>query len=256
MPTSTMVDEHDKAMRESLTRQPRPMVLVHGSWLGGWCWSKVAEPLRKQGYQVYVPTMTGVGERRHLMSRLITLDTWVEDILAVLTVEDLTDVVLVGHSFGGRVVTGVVDRMPEQIHSVVFLDSALAESGKSLLDQLSAEARELRIASAMSSDGMSIPPPSPESLGILDANDQAWYRRHASPQPFGTNATAITYRQPIGNGRPVSFVAFTDPLYPASKLALEFASKQANWTIRRIPTGHCAMFSDPTALAATLSELA
>lgn len=231
-------------------------VLIHGSWLGGWSWRRVTDRLRAEGHTVFTPTMTGVGERRHLISHQITLETWVDDTVAVLESEELSNVILVGHSFGGRVVTGVADRVPDRLRAVVFLDSALAESGKSLLDQLPAEARAKRVASASSSGGMSIPPPSAFDLGVLDPADQAWVDRRMTPQPFGTNAAAITYNSPIGGGKPVTFVEFTDPVYPASQRAAAFAKSQKNWTIASLATGHMAMISAPSALANLLSRIA
>ena len=251
---AAMAATEGRAMTPASDR--KTYVLVHGSWLGGWSWRRVADLLRAEGHTVFTPTMTGVGERRHLISHQITLETWVEDVLAVLESEELSNVILVGHSFGGRVVTGVADRVPDRLRAVVFLDSALAESGRSLLDQLPAEARANRIASAAPSGGMSIPPPSAFDLGVLDVADQAWVDRRTTPQPFGTNAEAITYDSPIGGGKPVTFVEFTDPVYPASQRAVAFARSQKAWTIASLATGHMAMISAPAALAKLLSGVA
>lgn len=240
--------------REAPAGKRRPVVLVHGSWLGGWSWKHVAAPLRAAGYEVFTPTMTGVGERAHLMSRDISLDTWVRDICGVIEAEELQDVILVGHSFGGRVVTGVADRMADRVDRVIFLDSALAQSGRSLLDQLPPAAREKRIAETVD-DGKALPPPSAEALGIHDAAGKAWFDRRASPQPFGTNTSSISFSEPIGGGRPVTFVAFTAPLYGASERALAFAKTQSQWRLIELPTGHCPMISDPDPLAKILLEL-
>jgi pimeloyl-ACP methyl ester carboxylesterase len=234
----------------------RTFVLVHGSWLGGWCWRRVADRLIAAGHRVFTPTMTGVGERAHLLSGAIALDTWVRDVTMLIEAEELADVVLVGHSFGGRVATGVADRIKSRIQQVIFLDSALALSGQSLLDQLPPPARAARIASAQSSGGVSIPPPSALSLGVLDAADQAWVDRRMTPQPFGTNAHSISYTGPIGNGLPVTFVAFSDPVYPASERAVAFAKTQENWKFETLATGHMAMISAPTPLAKLLARLA
>ena len=90
-------------------------VLVHGAWLGGWCWQRVAPHLRRAGHEVYTPTLTGLGERAHLLSRDVGLDTHVQDIVGVLECEDLLEVILVGHSFGGMVVSGVAERVPDRL---------------------------------------------------------------------------------------------------------------------------------------------
>ena len=236
--------------------KPVTFVLVHGSWLGGWSWKRVTDRLTAGGHRVFAPTMTGVGDRAHLISRLVTLDTWVVDVTMLLETEELNDVVLVGHSFGGRVVTGVADRMKERLREVVFLDSALALSGQSLLDQLTPAARAARIASAASSRGESVPPPTALSLGVIDAGDQAWVNRRMTPQPFGTNAQGIAYAGPIGNGLPVTFVEFTEPVFPASQRAVAFARSQPGWRMESLETGHMGMVSAPEQLSSLLLQIA
>jgi pimeloyl-ACP methyl ester carboxylesterase len=231
-------------------------VLVHGSWLGGWSWRRVSDRLVAAGHRAYTPSMTGVGDRAHLISHLVTLDTWVHDVTMLLEAEELSDVVLVGHSFGGRVVTGVADRMKERIRQVVFLDSALALSGQSLFDQQPPAARAARIASAESSRGESIPPPTALSLGINDAADQAWVDRRMTPQPFGTNDHGVIYAGAIGNGLPVTFVEFTNPVYPASERAVAFARSQPGWKMESLATGHMAMISEPEQLSSLLMRIA
>ena len=244
------------AATRSQSQTPRTFVLVHGSWLGGWCWRRVADRLQAAGHRVFAPTMTGVGDRAHLISHLVTLDTWVRDVTMLLEAEELSDVVLVGHSFGGRVVTGVADRMAARIRQIVYLDSALALSGQSLLDQLPPEARAARISSAAASGGESIPPPTALSLGLNDVADQAWVNRRMTPQPFGTNAQGITFAGAIGNGVPVTFVEFTDPVYPASQRAVAFAKTQPGWRMASLATGHMAMISAPDQLSSLLEKVA
>ncbi len=222
-----------------------PIVLVHGSWFGGWCWRRVEDRLRAQGFRVFSPTMTGVGERRHLLGPDITLETWITDIVQVLEAEELQDVVLVGHSFGGRVVTAVADRVPDRVRSVVFLDSALAQSGQSLMDQLGPEERAKRLASSEPSGGLSLPPLTALQLGVIDPQDQAWVDRRVTPQPLGTNTSPLTYRGAIGAGRPVTFVEFTDPSFLVSARAAAFARSNPGWEVTTVPTGHCGMITAP-----------
>jgi len=114
----------------SPTRQTHTFVLVHGVWHGGWCWSRVAALLRARGHRVTTPTQTGLGERSHLLSPAITMDTFVEDIVRHLEWEDLQDVVLVGHSFGGAPITGAADRVLERIGRLIYLDGAIMEDGE------------------------------------------------------------------------------------------------------------------------------
>jgi len=108
-------------------------VLVHGAWHGGWCWKRVAALLRQAGHEVFAPTLTGLGERAHLMSNAIDLHTHIRDILGVLQWEELADVVLCGHSYGGMVISGVADRVPEKLRSLVYLDAFVPDNGTCMI---------------------------------------------------------------------------------------------------------------------------
>ena len=109
----------------------KTFVLAHGSWHGGWCWKKVADRLRARGHAVYTPSYTGMGDRAHLLSKDITINTFAEDLVQVIQSEELSNVILVGHSFGGVPISGAADRVPERIAHLVYLDSVLVESGRS-----------------------------------------------------------------------------------------------------------------------------
>ncbi len=109
-------------------------VLVHGGGHGGWCYQRVARLLRAPGHEVYTPTLTGLGEREHLLSPDIDLDTHITDVVKVMQFEDLHDVILVGHSYGGMVITGIADRATDRVGHIVYLDAANPENGQSLVD--------------------------------------------------------------------------------------------------------------------------
>src|SRR6476660_9866438 len=111
-------------------------VLVHGAWAGGVVWRQLAPRLRKAGHEVYAPTLTGIGERKHLLSREIDLDTHIQDVIGVIEDEDLYDIVLVGHSYGGVMISDVADRVSEEVASLVCLDAFLPENGQSLFSVL------------------------------------------------------------------------------------------------------------------------
>ena len=119
-------------------------VLVHGAWHGGWCWRHVAERLREHGHQVFTPTLTGLGERAHLLDANTGLSSCIADIAGVIAAEELQDVVLVGHSFAGPVITGVADRMPERLKHLVYLDALVVQNGQSALSLFSAEVQQER----------------------------------------------------------------------------------------------------------------
>jgi len=122
----------------------RTFVLVHGMWHGGWCWSRVAEALRARGHRVTTPTQTGLGERKHLLSASITLDTFVADVVNHLEWEDLSEVVLVGHSFGGAPISGAADGAPERIAKLIYLDAAIMEDGETWAHYISCAAPAYR----------------------------------------------------------------------------------------------------------------
>lgn len=135
-------------------------VLVHGAWHGGWCWKAVAQILRAHGHQVFTPTLSGLGERAHLLSKAIDLSVFIQDVVNVLKYEDLTDVVLVGHSFGGLPITGAADRVPQRIRQLVFLDAVVLEHEQTAFSRLAPEIVAQRIAqSNETSGGLSIPVP-------------------------------------------------------------------------------------------------
>src|SRR5712692_8234402 len=121
-------------MSTSCSRFMATFVLVHGAWLGGWCWQRVSPLLREAGSEVFAPTLTGLGERAHLLSLEIDLETHVRDVCGVLECENLKDVVLVGHSYGGMVITGVAERSAKRLSQLVYLDAFVPTDGQSLLD--------------------------------------------------------------------------------------------------------------------------
>lgn len=108
----------------------RHYVLAHGSWHGGWCWRPVAAILRAAGHHVYTPSFTGLGDRAHLLSESVTLETFIEDLIQVIESEELEDVILVGHSFAGVPISGVADRIPERLSHLVYFDAVVLEDGK------------------------------------------------------------------------------------------------------------------------------
>src|ERR1043165_1886516 len=165
----------------------KTFVLRHGAWHGGWCWGKVATALRSRGHTVFTPTQTGLGERSHLLSKSITLDTFVDDILNVLKFEDLRGVILVGHSFGAPPITGTADRVPERIKQLIYLDAAMLQGGQSVFSLLPEEIVTARKKAAQeTSGGLSIPPPPAASFGLSDPAQQAWLAARLTPHPLGT----------------------------------------------------------------------
>lgn len=160
------------------------------------------------------PTQTGLGERSHLLSGDITLDTFIEDVVNVLEWEDLTDVILVGHSFGGMTITGVADRVPQRIRRLVYVDAAVLQDGQSVLSLVPPETADARRELAEeSSGGVSLPVPKPAAIGVTAEDDVAWLDAKMTPHPFSTYEDAIRLDHPVGNDLPVTYLAATSP-YP------------------------------------------
>jgi len=230
----------------------KTFVLVHGAWHGGWCWNHVAAILRGRGHTVVTPTQTGLGERAHLISTSITLDTFVDDVVNVLKWEDLTNVVLVGHSFGGSTISGVADRMRDRVCELIYLDAAVLENGETPLSKLPRDLAEARTKTAQqTSGGLSLPAPPASAFGVTDAAQAAWLDSRLTPHPFSTFVSPLRLTGKVGNGVPATYVVCTDPIYAPLQASRDWV-QQAGWTMREIRSGHDAMVIAPDPLAGML----
>ncbi len=165
-------------------------VLVHGGWQGGWSFGRVARLLRKLGHEVYTPTLTGLGERSHLAKTRINLDTHIADVANTLQWEDLTGVVLVGHSYGGMVISGVADRLPERIAVLVYLD-ALVPSDTDTLFTMRPEYLASFVGGIAAGDGLLVPPRPASEFDAASPEDWAWIDSKTTPHPFACFAQSI-----------------------------------------------------------------
>ena len=144
-------------------------LLIHGSWHGGWIWNDLRKNLIEKGFDVSCPTLTGLGERKHLISKNITIDTFVQDIENHISFLDLENIVLVGHSFAGSIISGIADRMKSKIRLLIYFDSLILFDGETPFDTLPNKIVQERInLSEQFDNGISIPAPSPEKFGIFD----------------------------------------------------------------------------------------
>jgi pimeloyl-ACP methyl ester carboxylesterase len=228
-------------------------VLVHGAWHGGWCWSRVADRLRAGGHQVFTPTQTGLGERKHLLSKDITLDTFTRDIVNVIEAEELSNVVLVGHSFGGLAISGVAGTMPERLRHLVYLDSLMVEGGKRPFDSLPPDVVAARMKAAdETSGGLSLPAPPPSAFGVSDAKDTDWVKRRLTPHPLGTYTSTLNIKGPVGNNLPRTYIHCTNPSYAALQASRDWVKAQQGWRWADISTGHDAMVMAPEELTKML----
>ena len=219
-------------------------VLVHGATAGGWEWKSTGKFLTDDGHTVYRATLTGLGEREHLNNADIDLQTHINDVVNLILFEDLHDVVLTGHSYGGMVITGVMDRIPERIRHVVFLDAAVPDDGMSLWDLFGG------------------PPQDPERFkdGFMQV---PWVKPGATP-PHSVKQSIKCFNQPVSYNNPaalklpVTYVAFM----PKDKSAEERAKTDKSWqhaiargwTIRTFPGGHVAHQEDPRGVATLIEQ--
>ena len=235
---------------------PATFVLVHGAWHGGWCWRFVRRVLEKHGHTVRTPTLTGLGERSHLMSADLTMDTCCRDVANVLRYEDLTNVVLVGHSFGGSVISGVAELEPDRVRRLVYLDADVLEDGESPFASVTAEEADRRkeLAKATSAGGVSFPPPDPRALGVHDEEQRAFLERHLTPHPISTYESALRLKGRPGEGFPCTYVVCTHPAYDSMNRARARASGYG-WEMRDISTGHDLMISAPEKTAQLLMDV-
>jgi ribulose-5-phosphate 4-epimerase/fuculose-1-phosphate aldolase len=221
-------------------------VLVHGAWGGSHGWRKVRPLLQQAGHSVFTPTLTGLGERSHLATPDVNLSTHIQDVYNTLWYEDLTDIVLVGHSYGGMVVSGVADRTPERIRHLVYLDAFVPADGQSLFD-LGGGPRQ----SAPPSDWRLPPLQSSQPL-------DAWHERRRAPQPRATFEEQVRLSAPI-ESRPFSltYIVATgrpDP-GPVFDATAERLRGNPRWTVREIAGGHSMNRTNPEGLASLLLAL-
>ena len=230
-------------------------VLVHGAYHGAWCWKKVATRLRAMDHTVYTPTLTGLGERAHLLRFRPSLDTFIEDVAQVIRYEELDDVILVGHSFGGSTVSGVADRMPERLRHLVYLDALVLQNGQSCatLNPSRIEAYRQR---ARNGDGIGVPPrDNARAYGITDPEMGRWLLTKLTPQPLQAYYDTLMLKHSLGNGVPASYIACTKPYFDGTAKAREFAKTVSGWNFVEIPTGHDAMLLIPDELSEMLAAM-
>ncbi len=241
-------------------------VLVPGAWHGGWCWKKLAPLLRDAGHEVYTPTLTGLGECSHLLSREINLDTHIKDIVSLLEFEDLNEVTLVGHSYGALVIAGTAELAFQRLSHLVNLDGPTPKDGESLFDSINDEkftedtrriiteegegwripfSERMRILVTSEQDGI---------FGITDNDEQKWLRERLTPHPAATFEQKLRFARSEALAIPKTHIWCS--VYEGVRSTTPPSSPSAaGWSLIEIQTGHDAMISAPRELAAILSTL-
>lgn len=233
----------------------RPIVLVHGAWHGGWCWRDFAQLMRSRGHDVYTPTMTGLGERAHLMSGMIDLDTHITDIVNVFRWEDIEDAVLVLHSYAGWPGSGAVEKITERLHALVYLDAFVPEDGQSNLAMQTPERMKI-INDALARHDVSRPVPKAEDFAIADPEHVAWVNAKMTPQPLGVTFSTIRLTGARDRVPVKAYIRGSGHANPGFDSFLHKYEKNPAWRTWNLPCGHHVMLDAPDLLADILSELA
>jgi len=222
-------------------------VLVHGAWFGGWCWQKIIPFLKAAGHEVYAPTLTGLAERASERSPDIGLETHIQDIVSLLEEKNLHGVILVGHSYGGIVITGVVDQVPERIAHLIYLDTFVPRDGESLADISPMVIRLLRQQAQVRGAGWKVDPHG--TYGVTREPDRSWVLKSVTPQPLKTFEQPLHLKNPaIVSTKPRTHIACTGSGFFYSFMQQLVGRRalpptEAGWRLRQLPTGHCAMIT-------------
>ena len=233
-------------------------VLVHGAGHGGWCWQRVAPLLRAAGHEVHTPTLTGLGDRSHLLSPDVSLDTHITDIAAMLISEDLREAILVGHSYGGIVITGAADRALDRVGHLVFLDGAILAHGESLAETTPAIRAVRDDARTVGGVELVLWPDQPVAraiYGVTDETDWAWMAERLRPHPWRCFAEPLV----LANAEKVAQFPRTIINCPstlrlrAGEVLDRYFAADRVWEIE---TGHDTMITEPEMTAALLLRLA
>jgi pimeloyl-ACP methyl ester carboxylesterase len=229
-------------------------ILVHGAWHGSWCWKRVRAVLQSAGHKVFTPTLTGLAERSHLNSPLIDLSIHIADIVNLIIWEELSDVVLCGHSYAGCVITGAAHQIPDRIRALVFVDAFVLENGESFMDIVPPEiARAIRDQAEATGDGWKANPIPARLLGVRNPHNVAWVDRQCTPQAIGTFEERIKL---TGNLEQIQDIAYLFPTERHPNLLVSHERVKAKgWKIRTVDnSGHEIMIDQPQELAEFLME--
>jgi pimeloyl-ACP methyl ester carboxylesterase len=232
----------------------KTFVLVHGAWHGGWCWRRVADLLEAGGHKVYAPTLTGVGDRAHLLDAGTNLSTHIADIVNLIRWEGLGGIVLCGHSYGGFVISGVAEKAADKIASIVFLDAFLPKDGERMVDVTSPHSRALM--EPLIARGERVMAPIPAAVFRVNEKNRAWVDGLCTPHPLASMvepARLTGARDVIATKSYIRAAGYPSPSFDA---AHERARADSTWRSYTLPCGHDVMVDMPERLAEILLEVA
>lgn len=240
-------------------------VLVHGAWHGGWCWRHVVRALIAAGHRAHAVTLTGVGERMHLMSPAITLETHITDVADAIEAEEMDQVVLAVHSYAGMIGTAIADRLPKRLRHLVYVDAVIPAPGESWSSTHAVATREARLAAAAASPEFTIPPPDPAIYGLA-GEDHAWVQRRQTPHPGHTYAASLDFDPRRVAAVPRTFVSCVRPALATIDAIRPRVSDPQFWNgawqagagarVVELQTGHDPMVNAPADLTRILLDCA
>lgn len=235
-------------------------LLVHGGFHGSWCWKEVTTYLRNLGHEVFTPTLTGLGERAHLINPTITLETHVQDITEVIKCEELENIILVGHSYAGMVIRSVADLLPNKIAKLVYLDAIVPRQGQSMSKLLGPLGEQINILVASEGYGWLLSPKAfladPYFFGVFDELKHNWLASKLTPHPANTFLQAAQMSNPLAEKIPVSYIYCTEKTSNDVLNNFSEYAKSRGWNHYELATGHNAMTTAPTELAQMLISIA
>jgi pimeloyl-ACP methyl ester carboxylesterase len=242
------------------------ILLVHGAWHGAWCWRRVLPLLWAAGHRPHAVTLTGLGERRRELSRDVTLATHVDDVCAAIAAEEMDPVVLVGHSYGGMVITGAAAGAAPgasrpgtaasgpTIARLIYLDAVVPAPGESWSSGHDAETVTARTAAAEASGGLALPPPDPKVFGLAGA-DRDWVARRQTPQPFAPYREPLAFDAARWRAIPRTFIDCTEPALATIASSRRRVRQQGDWDLHELKAGHDPMIEVPEQLVALLDRI-
>ena len=231
------------------------IVVVHGAWSAAFAWRRLRTLLRASGHDLVTPTHTGLGERWHLSAPSVTLDTHIQDVLGVLETEDLADVTLVGHSYGGMVATGVADRARDRIRQLVYLDAFVPHDGQCLFDLQPAEHRVRAEAQAREQGQGYLVPANPMPPDTA-SEDLEWLMPRRRPQPLATFSTPLRLTGgELTLPRTYIFCTRVGPADSFRRFSLR-ARSEPGWRYLELDASHNPHITMPDTLAGVLDEIA
>ena len=232
----------------------KTFVLVHGAWHGGWCWRRVSDLLEKKGHKVFTPTMTGLGACSHLISKDVNLTTHITDIKNFIKWENLSNIVLVGHSYAGIIISGVAEQLHDKISSIVFLDAFLPDNGDSLAEKASPAFKDV-IAQAINRGDVSLKQPPAAAFGVAEA-DRPWVDGKCTPQPLATYTEKAVYTGGRDKVAKKTYIRAVKYPQPAFDNALAQCKADKTWRTFEAPgSGHDVMVDAPDWLTETLLQV-